>query len=350
MEALRAFLESEGHEVYVFAPRFPGYEDTLASVRRFPSLVPPARVKFPLAIPIAPGAFREVERLDLDLFHTHHPFGMGVIARRLARRLHVPLVTTIHTQYEQYLHYIPVPSVISRPVVRRLVADYCNACQGVTTPARGMASVVQGYGVRNLVNVVPNGVDLRRLRGASGVEVRRQHGIGADQVLGLFTGRIAPEKNLPALLEMARRVVAEYPGFRLLVLGDGPDLPALRQQAGQMGLAEVVLFPGGVPHDAVPPFCAAADLFLTASTTEVNPTSVIEAMAAGTPVVAYDTFGAREIVATGEDGILTEHSPEALTAAVASLLAEPERLRRLAEAAGRAAERFSLEATGGQMM
>lgn len=350
MEALRAYLEREGHEVFVFAPRFPGYRDEGDFVRRFPSITPPAKVRFPLALPVAPGLFREVRRLNIDLFHTHHPFGMGAIASRFARRLQRPIVTTIHTQYEHYLHYIPVPTPVLRPVVRRIVAGYCNACHGVTTPAAGMAAVIRDYGVSNPVAVVPNGVNLQRYRDADGAAARRRLGLSSDMVVGLFTGRIAPEKNLPALLEMTRQVTQQHPEFRLVVLGDGPDLPALRRQAAEMGIAAHVLFPGAVTHEEVAPFCAMADLFLTASVTEVNPTSVIEAMAAGTPTVAYDTFGAREIVRVGEDGLLTEHTPQALAAALSGLLTNREALARMAAQAIRNADRFSLEATGRQMM
>lgn len=350
MEALRSFLESEGHEVFVFAPRYPGHRDSVAVVHRFPSVTLPAKMRFPLPLPVAPGMLRKIAALDVDLFHTHHPFAMGAAALRISRRLGRPLVTTIHTQYEQYLHYIPLPDSLLRPVVRRSVARYCNSCQEVTTPAAGMAQVIGDYGVRSPVTVVPNGVDLRRYRGASGEPVRRRLGLAPEHVVGLFTGRIAPEKNLPALLDAARLVADQHREFRLIVLGDGPDLPALRRQAEEMGLAEAVLFPGSVAHEEVAPFCAAADLFLTASTSEVNPTSVIEAMAAGTPVVAYDTFGAREIVRPGEEGILTDHNPRALAAAVCGLFAGRDALARMAAQAARGAERFSLEMTGGQML
>jgi 1,2-diacylglycerol 3-alpha-glucosyltransferase len=350
MEALRAFLESEGHQVFVFAPHYPGYKDEADFVRRFPSVTLPAKVRFPLALPIAPGSLREIARLKIDLFHSHHPFALGAIAQGTAARLRRPLVTTIHTQYERYLHYIPVPGALLRPTVRRLVARYCARCQGVTTPAAGMAEVIRSYGVRRQVAVVPNGVDLRRFRGVSGEAVRARLGLDARQVVALFTGRIAPEKNLPALLETARLVAARHPDFRLVILGDGPDLPALRRRAVAMGLQACILFPGAVPHEQVPPFCAAADLFVTASTTEVNPTSVIEAMASGTPVVAYDTFGAREIVQSEVDGMLTAHTPEALAEALGDLVGDGEKRARLSAAATRNAERYSLETTGRQML
>ncbi|MBI3944856.1 MAG: glycosyltransferase [Armatimonadetes bacterium] len=350
MEALRLFLEREGHEVYVFAPRYPGYDGDGDFVRRLPSVTLPAKVRFPLALPVAPGLSRQVERLGIDLFHSHHPFGIGEIARRIAHRARRPLVTTIHTQYEHYLHYIPLPGALLRPAMRWSLARYCGACQGVTTPAAGMQQVIRDYGVRGEVRVVPNGVNLRRYREASGEAVRRRHGLATEDVVALFTGRVAPEKNLPALLEAAQQVSAREARFRLMILGDGPELPALQRQAATIGLAGTVLFPGAVPHEDVAPYCRAADLFVTASTTEVNPTSIIEAMAAGTPVVAYDTFGAREIVSEGEDGILTRQTPAALAEAIAGLVADgPARAAMAAAAAGNA-ERFSLEAAGRQML
>ena len=244
----------------IFAPYYPGHRDAAAVVHRFPSVTFPAKMRFPLPLPVAPGMCRRIAALGIDLFHTHHPFAMGAAALRIARRLRRPLVTTIHTQYEQYLHYIPLPGALLRPTVRWSVARYCNTCQAVTTPAAGMAEVIRDYGVRAEVTVVPNGIDLRRYRGAAGDGVRRSLSLDERHAIGLFTGRIAPEKNLPALLKAARLVADRHQEFRLVVLGDGPDLPALRRQAEAMGLAEVALFPGAVPHEEVAPFCAAADL------------------------------------------------------------------------------------------
>lgn len=350
MEALRTFLEAEGHEVVILAPRFPGYEDADPVVRRFPSITPPAKVRFPVALPITPSLFREIAELQVDLFHAHHPFALGASIQRVAARLGRPMVATIHTQYERYLHYVPLPQTVVRPVVRRMVARFCDACQCITTPAAGMAEVIRSYGVRRPVTVVPNGVDVRRYREAQGGAVRQRLGISADEVIALFSGRLAPEKNLPELLEAARLVVQRQPGFRLVLLGDGPELPALRRRAAEPGLKSCVRFAGAVPHEEVPPFCAAADLFVTASTSEVNPTSIIEAMAAGTPVVAYDTFGAREIVQPGEHGLLTEHTPAALAAALDALVRDGARRAQMAASAARHAERFSLEVTGRQML
>jgi len=147
MEALRSFLESEGHEVIIFAPYYPGHRDAAGVVHRFPSVTLPAKMRFPLPLPIAPGMYRRIAALGIDLFHTHHPFAMGAAALRIARRLRRPLVTTIHTQYEQYLHYIPLPGSLLRPTVRWSVARYCNTCQAVTTPAAIAAAVIDYWGV-----------------------------------------------------------------------------------------------------------------------------------------------------------------------------------------------------------
>lgn len=350
MEALRLFLQREGHQVYVFAPRYPGYRDGDGFVCRLPSITLPAKVRFPLALPVLPGLYQKVQRLGIDVFHIHHPFGIAPIAQRLARRTQRPLVVTLHTQYEHYLHYIPLPPALVKPAMRWALVRICHACQAITTPAQGMVPVIRNYGVQDPVSVVPNGVDLHRFRTASGEAVRRRYGLGPEAVVALFTGRVAPEKNLPALLEASSRVAAQHPQFRLVILGDGPALPALQRQALAMGLAGTVLFPGAVPHEEVPPYCRMADLFVTSSITEVNPTSVIEAMAAGTPVVAYDTFSVREIVHHREDGLLTEHTPEALAQALAFLVADGTARKAMAQRAAQNAERFSLETTGRQML
>jgi len=109
VETLRRGLERRGHEVWLFAPRFPGYTDDTPRVIRVPSVPAATYPEFALAIPWGPRLARRVRALGLDVFHAHHPFLLGPAARRFARRAGRPLVFTYHTRYEKYAHYVPLP-------------------------------------------------------------------------------------------------------------------------------------------------------------------------------------------------------------------------------------------------
>jgi glycosyltransferase involved in cell wall biosynthesis len=106
VETLRRGLEACGHEVWTFAPRFPGAVDEAPRIVRFPSVPAGTYPEFTLAVPWAPRFARLVQSLDLDVYHAHHPFLLGPAARRWARRAGRPLVFTYHTRYEKYAHYV----------------------------------------------------------------------------------------------------------------------------------------------------------------------------------------------------------------------------------------------------
>jgi 1,2-diacylglycerol 3-alpha-glucosyltransferase len=108
VETLREGLEARGHEVWTFAPRFPGAQPDPPRVVRFPSVPAATYPEFPLAVPWSPRIARQVSAIRLDVFHAHHPFLLGPAARRLARRHRRPLVFTYHTNYEKYAHYVPL--------------------------------------------------------------------------------------------------------------------------------------------------------------------------------------------------------------------------------------------------
>jgi 1,2-diacylglycerol 3-alpha-glucosyltransferase len=123
----------------------------------------------------------------------------------------------------------------------------------------------------------------------------------------------------------------------LVFVGDGLGRAELQRRVDELGLREQVLFTGKRPHDQTARFYAAADLFLMPSVTEVNPLTLGESLAAGTPVVAVDSFSAREIVTSGESGLIVPMDETAFCATVRGLVAQPERIKTMGQRAREAA-------------
>jgi glycosyltransferase involved in cell wall biosynthesis len=121
--------------------------------------------------------------------------------------------------------------------------------------------------------------------------------------------------------------------LRLVLIGDGPQAEALRQLAGELGIAERVLFVGKVPFDQIPSYLKAADLFAFASVTETQGLVTLEAMAAGLPVVAVDGSGTRDIVENGVQGFLVENDPKDLARGILKILRSPSLMDELRAAA-----------------
>ena len=129
-------LTRRGHEVWIYAPHFKGYQDPHPTVRRLPSFYTPFEPDYPIAWLFAPKLWREFRTLGFDVVHTHTPFFAGMAGASWARRLRIPLVSTYHTLYEEYLHYVPpiVPKNLVRRVLRWHLKRYYEGVDAVMTP------------------------------------------------------------------------------------------------------------------------------------------------------------------------------------------------------------------------
>jgi 1,2-diacylglycerol 3-alpha-glucosyltransferase len=349
IEAFRKGLQEAGHDVFVFAPQAPepaGDEDFVfrfraVSLRRYP--------EYPVALPLSRSVGDAFRALKPHLVHTQHPWLIGRWGLRLARRAETPVVTTIHTQYEQYAHYAwPIPPGLLNRVLRRTVRNYCEHCDVVATPGTAMKDYLVDLGVTRPIQVVPNATDLSRLDTADGSEVREALGIAGTDCLFAFIGRTAREKNLEGLVRAFSIVAAELPGARLMVVGGGPALDGLQRMAAEQPCHDRVVFTGFVPYERIREYHAAADVFVTASMSEVQPLALTEAMAAGAPIAGVDAHGINDMVEHGQTGLLApaEEGIEGLARVMLELGRDADERRRMGAAARQASRRYHIpEAT-----
>lgn len=259
---------------------------------------------------------------EMDILHIHHPFTSGQAGTRHGRRLGVPMVFTNHTRYDLYANtYFPrVPPDLVHNVLARYMATFTSECDLVVAPSRGLYEVAIGWGIETEMIVIPNGVDLDRLRNPRRRASRGELGIPDGATLLVYCGRLSPEKNLDQLMSAFQRVSQEVQDVYLLLIGGGPEEGKLRE--GTAGLNRV-RFTGWIEHEDVPGYLALGDLFVTASVTEVHPLVVIEALGAGLPVVAVHSPGISETVRHGIDGYLTGTVEGDFAAAILRMVQKP---------------------------
>ncbi len=317
-------LRADGHQVVIVAPSYPGHRDEDPDVLRLPSVRTPADRSFPVALPLRARVLRDPRIQAAGVVHAHAPFVMGGLARSVARRLKRPLVFTHHTLYHEYVHYVPWLSPrLTRPAVLRFVRDFANGCDLVIAPSGVIRDMLRTQGVTARIEVLPTGtVDPEQTSRLDPAAARARYGIPAGRPLAVTVSRLAPEKSVDAILR-AFQQVSEPPGAYLLIVGGGPSAAHLEALARELGIAERVRFTGALPHEGALELMAGADLFVFASQTETQGVVLIEAMAAGVPVVAVGVAGAAEAVADGESGLLVPPDPEALAAGMSWLLADP---------------------------
>jgi 1,2-diacylglycerol 3-alpha-glucosyltransferase len=351
VQSFRDALSAMGHNVFVFAQE-DDYEDTEPFIFRYPSIPLPGEIH--TALPVSSFVDQLLPKLKLDVIHTHHPFLLGQTAATKARDYNLPLVFTFHTQYQEYTHYIPIPQEqvqeFLRSTVMNWLREFMRKCQHIVIPSESMRSIlVDDYGLVDRFTVIPTGIDTAPYKAADGSALRSQWGWHNDKIV-ISAGRLAEEKNWSTLLQAFALAQKSYPNIRLVLIGDGPQADELHELAGELGVAERVLFTGKVPFNEIPNYLKAADLFSFASITETQGLVTLEAMAAGLPVVAVAASGTRDILENGKQGFLVENDAQALANGIIKLVESPSLMSRFKSAALRKSRTFDNQRLARKML
>ncbi len=347
IETQREALVRRGHQVMVFAPSYPGHHDRDESVVRLSS-IGWGKECYRLLSPLAWS--RDVlagERFDV--VHSHHPFTMGALAVRLARKRDLPLVYTFHTMLHEYAHYASLLAPVARRWLVRRYLRHCQAAERVMVATRAVRDVLQQQGVRRPIEIVAQGVPAVQPEADARAHIRRALGVPETVPLLLYTGRLTKEKGLALLLRSVARLDGGRP-FRLCLVGGGPMERALRAQAMSLGLGARVTFAGWVPHAQVADYYAAADLFVFPSPTDAMGLVLVEAMSAGLPCVAIDRYGPSEVVVDGLTGFVTPFEERPFSNAIRQLLEDTALRERMSLTARARARDYDPEAMAARLV
>lgn len=345
-------FRNRGHRVIVIAPQFEGMPEHEEDVIRVPAIQNFNGSDFSVRLPIPGLVSAALENFQADIIHSHHPFLLGDTALFLAKSQNIPLVFTHHTMYEKYTHYVPGDSPMLQRFVIELSTGYANLCDLVFSPSESIASVLLDRGVKTPMQVIPTGVQLDRFRGGDGNRFRKEAGIPENAFVIGHLGRLAPEKNLDFLAKAVALYIRENPQAHFLVVGVGPSKQDVRDYFEKCGLSDRLHMQGIVTGETLASAYRAMDVFAFASQSETQGMVLTEALACGTPIVAVDAQGVREVVEDGVNGrLLAEENLEDFVSALswtASL--PPEKVRDLQEALKRTADRFSMQQCAGRAL
>jgi 1,2-diacylglycerol 3-alpha-glucosyltransferase len=275
---------------------------------------------FSLPIPMSASLNQKIEDLGLDIIHAHSPFLLGRLGARAARQHNLPLVFTFHTLYEQYVHYFPFVKNTSKKVIKAIARNFSNSCNVVIAPTKLVENYLRSIGITTAVVKIPTGIDMDEFKDLDRNWLRNNYGVGSDEKVLLFVGRLGKEKNVVFLIKSFQEVLKSIPDCRLVLVGKGPQEGFLRQLCRQMDIENKVIYTGELSRQQVVHCYASADIFVFPSVTDTQGLVIGEAKAAGIPVVAIRAFGPAEMVNHNEDGILTELSLTAFTEAIVKLI------------------------------
>ena len=303
---LRRELEARGHEVRVLTLSRDIHSSVRDGVTRIGSV--PAGLIYPgarLRPTLTSRLVRDLAEWGPDVVHSQCEFSTFFLARRIAEELDIPLVHTYHTVYEDYTHYFSPSVRLGRRAVALLTRWVAGQTDCMVAPTGKVRSLLQNYGVTVPVFVVPSGIDLRRFQRelvpGCRAAMLQSMGIPAENLVLVSVGRLAEEKNLEELL--AFRADMGRQGVTLLIVGDGPHRPQLEQRAADLGLtAPDVVFAGQVPPEQVADWYRLGDLFVSASSSETQGLTYVEALAAGVPALCRADDCLTGVIREGENG------------------------------------------------
>lgn len=300
---LKRELENMGHEVRVLTMSRDLFTYKSDGIYYFGSLnfnmvYPNARLSF----------FRGRELLGElinwkpDIIHSQTEFSSFFYAKRISKKTGAPQVHTYHTVYEDYTHYFSLSKRVGVAEIKYLTNKLLSRIDSVIVPTEKTKKLLERYNVRKHIDVIPSGINLKKHEQKISQEernlLREKYGIsGADKLL-VFVGRVGKEKNLEELVYLIERI----PYVKLMIVGDGPFKNELEDIVHDLNLSNRIVFTGMVKPDEVSKYYQAGDLFTSASTSETQGLTYIEALANDLPVLARKDHCLDDVIIDGVNG------------------------------------------------
>jgi len=294
------YLLRQGVHVRVYSPTIdqPAFEAT-GDLVSLPSLPIPLRPEYRISLGLPPHVRKDLAEFAPNIVHVSSPDISAHRAVSWARSRGIPAIASVHTRFDTYLAYYNLQNL--EPIVRAILRRLYLRCDAIVAPSESMASVLRAQRMNRDITIWTRGVDRDQFNPERrDMEWRRSVGIGDDEFVVLFLGRIVMEKALDVFSDAMDVLAEKGVKHRVLVVGEGPARPWLEER-----LPDAV-YAGHLSGDDLARAVASADVLLNPSVTEAFGNVTLEAMASGLPVIAVNATGATNLVTHGVTGFLAE--------------------------------------------
>ncbi len=318
---LKNALEKLGHEVYVVTANLESFKyewDEKERVLRIPGV--PTGIYDSRLTSIYPiQAVNKIKSWKLDVIHSQTEFAIGTFARIFAKQYNIPLVHTYHTMYEDYIYYITKGyfEKSSKKLVEYLTKFYCDktATELIVPTNKTYKLFKEKYNFEKNINIIPTGIEVERfftenIDQKQVQSLKNNLGLTKKDFIILFVGRIALEKNIKFLIDSQKKLKDKYKNIKLIIVGDGPDKDEYEEYSKSLGLEGNVIFTGKASWSDMPFYYNMADIFATASKTETQGLTVIEAMASNTVPICMRDEAFQSMVTEELNGLFFETNEE----------------------------------------
>ena len=299
-------LTKLGHEVFIITVSDNKKDYTLENnghILRLPSvnLVNCYDYKMTSVYPIK--AVNMIKKMNLDVIHSNVEFTVGIFARVVSEQLSIPLVHTYHTNWEDYTHYITKNKKILDDICKKLLKYLVVFFEDKTVtelivPSNKIYNLFKDkYKFTKNIHIIQTGIETSKFYKENFNQkdinsLKKKLGIKKKDFVVMTVSRLAKEKSVDRIINNHKELVKKYLNMKLLIVGDGPDIDKLKDEAKSLGVSDSVIFTGKVPLNDIPIYYQLGNIFVTASKSETQGLTVVEAISSSLPVVAVkdDSF------------------------------------------------------------
>ena len=323
-------LEAMGHECYIFTAIDDDNckdnpEITSKRIINFPGHYYPFKAASEYKFNFNHRKFvKEIAKYNLDVIHVNTEFNMSKIARVAGKKLHIPIVYTVHTAWIQYICTLfPVSDKFMHPFwvmcMRNMFTKPTYKAAEITIlPTKKMLPDLKNYGIKgNDFKIIPTGIELFRFSDFNGTkkeldELKEELGL-KDKFIFAYIGRTAKEKNIEFVIDSFSKINNKDDKARLLIVGGGPILEDLKKYANDRNISDKVIFTGLIPWEKIPYYYHLADVFVNASSSETQGLTYVEALASGVPVLVKNDPCIEDVVKDGFNGFKFDTEEECIS-------------------------------------
>ena len=362
IETLKKALEELGHTVYVVAigqDAITYNYDEKNKILKVPG-IPIGLYDYRITSIYPIKIINKVKSWDLDIIHSHTEFSMGIFARLFAKQCNIPLVHTYHTMYKDYTYYISRNHKFfdlgCKKAVEYLSKFYCdNTADALIVPTTKTYHLFrEEYHYNKDIYIVPTGIDAKRFYKENIDKEKKEHirkklGYKKTDFVVIFIGRMAQEKNIEFIIEIASILKKKKTNIKFLLVGDGPDKEKYQNISKKKNLEENITFAGRIPWEETPLYYHNANLFISCSKTETQGLTVIEAMASSLPSICINDPAFNMAVIDDLNGKFFETAEEAAQI-IEELQKDKKQLTVLAKQATLIGNKYSLHEFGNNII
>lgn len=248
-------------------------------------------------------AVNMIKKMNLDVIHSNVEFTVGIFARVVSEQLSIPLVHTYHTNWEDYTHYITKNKKILDDICKKLLKYLVVFFEDKTVtelivPSNKIYNLFKDkYKFTKNIHIIQTGIETSKFYKENFNQkdinsLKKKLGIKKKNFVVMTVSRLAKEKSVDRIINNHKELVKKYSNMKLLIVGDGPDIDKLKDEAKSLGVSDSVIFTGKVPLSDIPIYYQLGNVFVTASKSETQGLTVVEAISSSLPIVAVkdDSF------------------------------------------------------------